>query len=47
MTAALIAAFLNTGIIILVIDGNFEYAPKPFQFIPISNKITDIDKVFY
>ena len=47
MTAALLASFLNTGVAILVIDGNFEYAPFPLNYIPIRNKISDLDKVFY
>ena len=47
MTAALIASFINTGLLWLVIDANFAFAPYPFNLIPLSNKITDIDKVFY
>jgi len=47
MTAALIASFLNTGLLWLVIDANFAFAPYPFNLIPLWNKVTDIDKVFY
>jgi len=31
MMAALSASFLNTGVILLIIDANFEYAPWPFN----------------
>ena len=45
--AALAASVLNTGVILLIIDANFMYAPFPFNAIPITNKITDIDKLYY
>ena len=45
--AALAASILNTGLILLIIDANFEYAPWPFNYLPIRNKITDIDRLYY
>ena len=47
MMAALAASVLNTGVILLIIDANFMYAPWPFYHIPIRNKITDIDQLYY
>ena len=47
MLASLAASVLNTGVILLIIDADFIYAPWPFSKVPIRNKITDIDKLYY
>ena len=39
--------FINTGLIILVPQANFRYAPEPFKWIPVRNNLTDFGKYWY
>ena len=42
-----LGTFINTGVIILVPNANFEYAPEPFKWIPVRNNYTDFGKYWY
>ena len=42
-----LGTFINTGLIILVPQANFRYAPVPFKWIPVRNDLTDFGKYWY
>lgn len=46
MVAVFVASFINTGILILFNNANFEYY-KLLSFIPIKNTYSDLDFSWY
>lgn len=46
MVAVFVASFINTGILILLNNANFEYY-KLLSFIPIKNTYSDLDFSWY
>lgn len=45
MTFYFISSFLNTGIILLLVNANLEFSP--ISFVPINNLYTDLDRYWY
>jgi len=42
MQKILLASFLNTGILLLLVNANLEYAPGPLKYIPLRGNYTDL-----
>ena len=47
MRAVFIGQMTNTGILLLIVNGDFTYAPWPFNLIPINERFTDFDINWY
>lgn len=41
------ATFINTGIIVLMTNANFSYAPWPFNLVPLNNEFADLNDTWY
>ena len=47
MIKVLFASFINTGLLLLLLNSNFEYAPGILNQIPFRNQYVDMDYNWY
>jgi len=47
MKKVLMASFLNTGMLLLLVNANFEYAPGVLKMIPLRGMYNDFDIYWY
>lgn len=47
MTTAFVTAFINTGLIGILVLSDLEFAPVPFSWVPLYNQFTDLQRDWY
>lgn len=43
MTAILFSTFLNTGLLMIIVNADLKFAPWPFKLIPLDENYVDYD----